>query len=229
MAYTDAANTEGRGPAVIGVAAIHAALGLAIVTGLAGGVVEIATRDVMDVFDVRKDPPPPEPPVPDPLPKADTKAAKKQTKTFVPPVESGLNTSSNEIDAGTAPTSFGEEETGPIGNPGTGSGLEKPITPLSSFDPIAPAPRNSEWVTNNDYRTSWIRRGMEGTAGFRLTIDANGRVSNCTITQSTGHRALDQATCRLVKRRAEFNPGKDTQGDAVSGTFSSAVLWQIPE
>ncbi|MEP3420371.1 MAG: energy transducer TonB [Erythrobacter sp.] len=100
-----------------------------------------------------------------------------------------------------------------------------------AIDPIAASPRGnaSGWITNDDYRTSWINRDYSGVAAFSLSIDARGRVTNCSITNSTGHDVLDRATCRLLQRRARFNPALDSAGEPVAGTFASSVNWQIPE
>ncbi|MEM7781436.1 MAG: energy transducer TonB [Pseudomonadota bacterium] len=114
---------------------------------------------------------------------------------------------------------------------GSGVGPISLPDPIPSFDPVSAAPSGNpgEWITNSDYRTSWINRGFEGVAGFSLTIDTRGRVTNCSITQSTGHSALDQATCRLLERRARFEPARDSSGNTVSGSYSSSVNWSIPE
>ena len=102
--------------------------------------------------------------------------------------------------------------------------------PTPRFDPVAAAPRGNpgRWITNDDYRTSWINRGYSGVAAFSLEIDTRGKVSNCTITRSTGHDALDDATCRLLANRAQFNPAKDSSGNVVPGTYRSSVAWEIP-
>ena len=102
--------------------------------------------------------------------------------------------------------------------------------PPPSFDPVSAAPRGNPggWITNNDYRASWINRGMEGVASFTLNVDTNGRVSNCAITGSTGYSHLDTATCRLLTSRARFTPARDSSGAIVAGTYSSSVAWEIP-
>lgn len=116
---------------------------------------------------------------------------------------------------------------------GTGLGtIEVPTVPTPpSFDPVAASPRGNpgNWISTSDYRTSWIRRGYEGNARFSLEISASGKVTNCTVTGSTGHAALDRATCQLISSRAVFTPAKDASGAKVTGTYSSVVTWRIPE
>lgn len=103
--------------------------------------------------------------------------------------------------------------------------------PSPTFDPVSASPQGNPggWITNDDYRTSWINRGYTGVASFALQIDARGRVSDCSITGSTGYSALDESTCRLLERRARFNPAKDSSGNVVAGTYRSSVRWTIPE
>lgn len=103
--------------------------------------------------------------------------------------------------------------------------------PTATLDPIAAAPRGNPggWITDRDYRPSWIRREYSGVAGFALEIDASGQVSDCTITRSTGHAALDAATCHLVTDRARFDPAKNSAGDPVPGRYTNAVNWRLPE
>lgn len=119
---------------------------------------------------------------------------------------------------------------------GWGTGLEPlgtlpPARPELSIDPVKASPRGNpaNWITTADYKTSWIRREYTGTARFALEVSASGKVSNCTITGSTGHEALDRATCRLIQARAVFNPAKGTDGNSVAGSYSSSVNWTIPE
>jgi protein TonB len=69
---------------------------------------------------------------------------------------------------------------------------------------------------------------MTGTARFALSIDARGRVTGCTITRSTGHPALDGATCDLVARRARFDAARDGSGKPVAGRYTGVITWTIP-
>jgi protein TonB len=85
------------------------------------------------------------------------------------------------------------------------------------------------WITTDDYSRSDLTRNREGTARYRLVIGSDGRVDACEITSSTGHTSLDTATCRLIERRARFDPATNSQGNRVVGTYSGSVTWQIPE
>jgi len=84
-------------------------------------------------------------------------------------------------------------------------------------------------VTTADYPSASIRAGEQGTTGFRLSVGADGQVTNCTVTSSSGSSRLDAETCRQLQRRARFNPARNAAGDHIAGTYSSSVLWQIPD
>lgn len=86
----------------------------------------------------------------------------------------------------------------------------------------------ARWVGTEDYPAVSLRLGEEGTSGFLLSIDKQGRVTNCIITISSGHEALDNATCALLAARARFAPARDRHGRPEAGTFSSSVRWVVP-
>lgn len=217
MAYLD---TRSR-PSPAGMAAviaIHAAAGAALVFGLSvTGVVEPV--EIFTGITIKKPPPPPEP-LPSPAAASDPKIS-----VPVPPIP--LPTNAPEID-----TTIKILPPQPPIQPGRGEELVKPIPSVTpSFAPVAAKPRNDpkRWVTTEDYRGNWIRQEMTGRARFRLEIAADGRVANCAITGSSGHPALDAATCALVSRRAKFQPARGSEGEPVAGSYSNAIDWRLPE
>lgn len=225
MAYIDRASPGNRAASVAAVITVHAALGCALYFGLqVSGVIE-HSRNPIGV-DIPLDPPPPPPPEADVAPEQPTPAP----DIYVPPKPFELAPVQPDIATIDLPPPFDRVIERPL--------IEIPKPPPSPpaakpklADPIAAKPRNApgRWISDNDYRTIWINREMEGIAGIRLAIGTDGRVSDCTITQSTGHEALDQATCRLITSRARFEPARDPQGNKIAGSFSSKVRWQIPE
>jgi protein TonB len=44
------------------------------------------------------------------------------------------------------------------------------------------------------------------------TVEADGRVTGCRVSRSSGNRALDQTTCRLVEQRYRFQPARNPYG-----------------
>lgn len=107
---------------------------------------------------------------------------------------------------------------------------EEPPPPPPRFPPKNPSPDNNPgtWVTTSDYRSSWINREYTGTASFTLRVNTDGRVESCSITGGSAPSELKEATCRLIERRARFEPATDGNGNEVPGTYSSTVRWQIP-
>lgn len=229
MNYATTAN-RANPMAALGALGVPAAFGALLVVGLAvAGTIPVPDKPLTGIF-VKVEPVEPPPPV-DKVP--DTPSANPSTPQPTPQY-----TPAPRPDA---PIDLGVTETGPIttlpglgneiGNIGPidigGSGLR----PAPSFAPVAASPRGNpgNWITTRDYRTTWLNRGLEGVAGFTLSLDASGRVTDCAITRSTGHSALDTATCDLLSKRARFEPARGTSGEPVAGRFSSTVRWTIPD
>ncbi len=91
-----------------------------------------------------------------------------------------------------------------------------------------PTTNPNRWATPSDYPLKALRRELQGTTTYLVTISNKGRVENCDITKSSGHEILDKATCKVVKRKARFIPATDANGTAVEGKYSDSVDWYIP-
>ena len=115
----------------------------------------------------------------------------------------------------------------PFERPGSRSSAV-PDTPGKVASTAVPRGQPQSWVTNDDYPASALRAGEQGTTGFRLEIDPTGRVTRCTVTQSSGSTVLDSATCSLITRRARFTPARDEKGNAVGAQWSSRFRWESP-
>lgn len=140
------------------------------------------------------------------------------------------------------PLSSPTAEASPLPSPSTGTGdgpgttATASPTPLPTTEPTraavtpkAPKPkgRPGEWVTRNDYPAQDLREGNEGTVRFRLGINAEGKVTSCTITGSSGFPRLDNTACAKLSQRGRFEPATDGNGAKVAGTWYSAVRWSI--
>jgi protein TonB len=216
MAYADHSMSSSRMISIVIVALIHAVLGYAFVTGLGMKYVKKAAEQ-LNVIDVEEEPPPPEeeppPPPPDqPIEPPPVVAPPPIVQTPAPPPP--------VTTVRTPPPVF---TPAPVAAP--------PPLPAPKQAAKAAAPRGNpgSWVTPDDYPSRALREERTGTTGFRLTIGADGRVSDCQITSSSGHGDLDAETCKQLMRRARFRPAEDSDGNAMASSYASRVVWRIPE
>ncbi|ARS26725.1 energy transducer TonB [Sphingomonas sp. KC8] len=92
-----------------------------------------------------------------------------------------------------------------------------------------PVGNSMMWVTTEDYPAVALREGMEGASAVQLSISAEGAVTGCSVTASSGHRILDDLTCNLLKLRGQFDPAKDRRGRAMASQYDQRVRWQLPK
>ena len=90
--------------------------------------------------------------------------------------------------------------------------------------PDAPA-----WLSLRDRPSRALLSGSSGIIVLRLTVDANGRLTNCTVVGPSGNPVLDRATCATARERARFTPGVDTNGMPVEARIIRTVRWAIED
>ena len=232
MSYVD----QKQGPSPAGLASavlVQAAIGAAVIMGLSVATGAIETEDLPKppkTWNI-KDPIPPEPePEPEPTPREQI----QQREAVDPPITVPQPKFEFNQPTPRFPTTetIVDRPVIEIPSPKVGDRpVIAPPAPTPAFDPVSARPRNdpTRWLTDRDYKPSWSRRELTGTAGFRLEIAATGKVTDCRITRSTGHAELDDATCALVQRRARFEPARGSNGEPVAGSFSSSVRWVLPQ
>ena len=84
-----------------------------------------------------------------------------------------------------------------------------PPAPKGATSAVQPRGNPGSWATDADYPQRALREERAGTTGFRVTVGADGRVVDCTVTSSSGSPDLDDATCKNVTRRARFKPAME--------------------
>ncbi len=209
-----------RTVAIIIVALIHVLLGYVLVSGLAYNVVKKAAED-LKTFDVEDEPPPP--PEEPPPPPEDTALPPPPQVSAPPPLV--------RIESPAPPI-----QTTPNIQPVIITPRADPVPPRP---PAPPAPRKvqtakaranlASYFSDDDYPPSALRNEESGRTAFRLSIGADGRVTDCNVTSSSGSSALDATTCSLLKRRARYTPARDDNGNATTDTASGSITWRLPE
>ena len=213
MSYADQSMSSNRIIALVIVALLHIALVYALVTGLAyEGYKKVLQRvTAVDIKEeVKKEPPPP--------PK---KLDIKPPPIVVPPPRINVTVAPQVIETVREPP--------PAPPPIVLAPPAAPPPPRFTAKGAVAKGRPGDWANSNDYPARALREEREGVTRFRVTVGTDGRVTGCTITGSSGHGDLDEATCTLITRRGRFTPAMDGDGQPTTGSFSSAVRWQIPK
>ena len=209
MSYLDEQQMSTRKMVAIGlVVLLHIIIGYAFVTGLAFQVIKKTVVD-LKTFDVNEAAPPPPPPPP---------------KVDLPPPPVSSPPPIVQIQSPVAPPVVSVAPPQPVVVP-----PPPPAPPVIQTVRASPKGKLQDLVTADDYPSSSMRNNEEGVTGYRLDVGADGKVVSCTVTSSSGHPALDEAACRILQRRARFNPQKDNTGQAVASVWSSRVVWKIPK
>jgi protein TonB len=215
MAYTDPKPmAPSRVWAIIIVVAIHV-LGLwAMFNGGYAYTKKVLTD--LEVIEVKEPPPPPEKLPPPPPP--DTKLP---PPPVVPPpiVQTNTPPPPQVIQSVPTPPPFNPPPAPPAPPP--------PPAPPAVAVQLSPRGSPQSWVTNDDYPPSAQRDGVEGSTGVRVQVGPDGRVTACAVTSSSGSTILDDTACRLVTRRARFNPAKEAGGSAIASSWAGRFRWQI--
>ena len=217
MAYADQpAMSPRRLTGIVFVVVFHLLVGYAFINGLAYNVIKKAASE-LNVVDVQEEPPPPEAPPPPPPPDV-----KFEPPPIVapPPIVQVQSQTAPVINPAPAPPAPVITPTAPPAPPPPPPPRPVALTPRGNFQSL---------MSTDDYPPSSLRNEEEGTTGYHLTVGADGRVTACAVTASSGHPALDDTACRLLSRRARFNPGKDSAGQPTGGVYDGRFTWRIPK
>lgn len=214
MAYADQGMSTNRIIGLAVAAIIHVALGYALVTGLAYEAVKKAVERVTTV-DIEEPPPPEDEPPPPP----------EDIPDVVPPPVAPPP----PINIAPAPPPIQTQPTIPPPAPPV---LVVPPPPAPPSLARGPSPRNlNRWAgrIQGDYPSRALRAEEQGVVRMRIGIDANGRVSSCTVTGSSGSSTLDEAACRGMQRYARYNPALNAAGNEVSSTTTQSIRYVLPD
>jgi protein TonB len=82
-------------------------------------------------------------------------------------------------------------------------------------------------IDDGDYPRRAYDDRVTGTVFIAFTVDVDGRARDCRVTRSSGSRALDETTCRLIEKRFRYRPARDGGGRPVASTIRGEQEWAI--
>jgi protein TonB len=221
MAYADQEMSGSRVISIVIVALIHLVIGYLLVTGLAMSAVKnvvarVTTVDIEEEVPEEEEPPPPPP---------------DQEVAPPPPVSPPA-----PINIAPAPPPIRTVDS--IPPPAPPARIVPPPAPPA---PAAPPPPSRARAASRDGQNRWaariqanyprraVQREIEGNVGVAVTVDASGRVTQCSVTASSGSDDLDQAACEGMQRYARYNPALDDAGNPTTGRDSMTIVYRLGE
>ncbi|HYG30234.1 MAG TPA: TonB family protein [Allosphingosinicella sp.] len=249
--------TTERVRAALPVAAIHILLALALIRGLAS-MPPAADEDRVKLIDLALPPPVPElipPPAPSTgetesrrsgAPREEGAASppnleSRATEIVAPPRPAASPLPAAAIaGAGAAPT----QGAAPVRGPGTGSGgLGQGTGSGAGGDGPGGGGeggygdgrglRPPRWLRgrlrDSDYPRGLGEAGVRGRVGVRYVVETDGRVTNCSVTRSSGSSVLDDTTCSLIEQRFRYDPARDRYGRPIRSNLIESYEWLVED
>jgi TonB family protein len=81
--------------------------------------------------------------------------------------------------------------------------------------------------SGDDYPDIAQFKGQMGIVAFVLLIDEQGKVADCTVTQTSGVAALDAQSCAIVKERGKFKPAIGLDGKPAKSSYFQRINWRL--
>ncbi|HEX8193288.1 MAG TPA: energy transducer TonB [Allosphingosinicella sp.] len=84
-------------------------------------------------------------------------------------------------------------------------------------------------LSDSDYPPGLVEQAPSGVVWVRYVVETDGSVSNCTVTETSGHRAIDEITCDLIERRFRYDPARDGAGRPIRSNLVEKYEWEVED
>jgi hypothetical protein len=81
--------------------------------------------------------------------------------------------------------------------------------------------------SGDDYPGIAVFKDQMGSVAFVLLIDEQGKVADCTVTETSGVASLDAQSCAIVKERAKFKPAIGVDGKPSKSSYFQRISWRL--
>lgn len=231
MPYRAEPTRSDRAKAIASVAAIYAAMIAAMLlvrTDTSPRTVESTPPVLIEIEEPLIPPPEPEPgkareeegaagkkdePTPIVAPEPKIILPAKPPVAAAPVAGTGLSPNAGAATAGTGPGAGGSGTGRGGGGSGGGGGLGSEARLLGGNSAKLPSRLLRQFNTDRGY------------GYLLLTVTEAGRVSDCSVLQSTGYEPVDQALCDLMIRQSRWTAARDRQGQPVTVNVRYTATW----
>ena len=232
--YRAALSRPDKAKAIAGVVVVYAMIAGAVLMMPSDAPLRIGGQEATDLINIRElpkpQPPPPEEPgkaqeeegaagkraEPTPVvaPKPRIELPAKPPVPAAPIAGTGSATTAGAATAGTGPGAGGSGTGRGGGGSGGGGGIGTQARLLGGNSSRLSSGLLSVFAANEGYGHLW------------LTVAESGRVTACSVMQTTGDARVDQALCSLMIRQSRWAPARDRLGRPITVTLRYTATWR---
>lgn len=77
------------------------------------------------------------------------------------------------------------------------------------------------------YPTDMLRAGEQAIVNVRLTVNEEGRASDCSVQNSLNEPTFDELACELLLEHSRFEPALDGNGDPITSYWVTRVIYYM--
>ena len=223
-----------RAKAIAGIVVVYALIAGAVLLMPSDSPLRIAEQEPTDLIDIKPLPEPQPPPEEEPgkAEEEEGAAGRKAEPTPVvapkpavvvpatPPVPAapiagtGSASTAGAATAGTGPGAGGSGTGRGGGGGGGGGGIGSEARLLGGNSSRLPSRLLRVFAADQGYGHLW------------LTISESGRVTDCSVLQTTGDAQVDQELCSLMIRQSRWAPARDRQGRPLAVRVRYTATWR---
>lgn len=95
---------------------------------------------------------------------------------------------------------------------------------------VAPFPEKAtSWFSLDDMPIYLLKQGPGlWQVPIRVTVEPQGKLRSCEVEATGGIADLNRLTCRIVMRRAKFQPAR-IQGAPAIGVYRTSIMWVVAD
>jgi protein TonB len=153
-------------------------------------------------------------PTPVVAPKPTIEVPARPPVAAAPIAGTGSATTAGAATAGTGPGAGGSGTGRGGGGSGGGGGIGADARLLGGNSSRLPSRLLRVFAADRGYGHLW------------LTISESGRVTECSVLQTTGDAQVDQALCSLMIRQSRWAPARDREGRPISVRVRYTATWR---
>lgn len=101
-----------------------------------------------------------------------------------------------------------------------------PVQQATAQRRATPASAPQSWLNPDDYPSGALSGGHNGIVQFRVDVDERGGITGCHVLARSSPDDFADRTCRMISRRARFEPALDAGGKPMRSYFVSKVNWK---